>query len=248
MITRLHRACAAACTLSLASLAGADVGFDNFGPGDAYSGSGWIVYGPNAGGAWWTHAFQFTATGSGGITNLVLPMQWLQGENDFSLDLRADNGGTPGAVLGSFAHFSGNISGVAPPTQIAADGTVQITAGTTYWLVGRGYGTSQGTWHQNSINQTGLRAYSFDDGATWTLGTVNIAAFRIEVTGGPAPCYPNCDNSTAQPILNVLDFNCFLNRFTSGDSYANCDQSTAPPVLNVLDFNCFLNRFSAGCP
>jgi hypothetical protein len=48
--------------------------------------------------------------------------------------------------------------------------------------------------------------------------------------------------------LNVLDFNCFLDRFTAGDAYANCDQSTAPPVLNVLDFNCFLNRFTAGCP
>jgi hypothetical protein len=46
----------------------------------------------------------------------------------------------------------------------------------------------------------------------------------------------------------VLDFNCFLNRFSAGDSYANCDQSTTAPVLNVLDFNCFLNRFSAGCP
>jgi hypothetical protein len=63
-----------------------------------------------------------------------------------------------------------------------------------------------------------------------------------------ATCYPNCDGSTAPPVLNVLDFNCFLNRFSAGASYANCDGSTTPPVLNVLDFNCFLNRFSAGCP
>jgi hypothetical protein len=61
-------------------------------------------------------------------------------------------------------------------------------------------------------------------------------------------CYPNCDQSTAEPVLNVLDFNCFLNRFTSGDSYANCDGSSQAPVLNVLDFNCFLNRFTSGCP
>jgi hypothetical protein len=60
-------------------------------------------------------------------------------------------------------------------------------------------------------------------------------------------CYPNCDNSTQQPILNVLDFSCFLNKFAAGDSYANCDNSTQPPVLNVLDFGCFLNRFAAGC-
>jgi hypothetical protein len=29
-------------------------------------------------------------------------------------------------------------------------------------------------------------------------------------------CYPNCDNSTVAPVLNVLDFSCFLNRFAAG--------------------------------
>jgi ELWxxDGT repeat protein len=62
------------------------------------------------------------------------------------------------------------------------------------------------------------------------------------------PCYANCDESAEPPRLNVLDFNCFLNRLAAGDAYANCDHSTSPPVLNVLDFNCFLNRFAAGCP
>jgi hypothetical protein len=42
------------------------------------------------------------------------------------------------------------------------------------------------------------------------------AAFYISGTPGGAPCYPNCDNSTTPPILNVLDFNCFLNRFAAG--------------------------------
>jgi hypothetical protein len=62
------------------------------------------------------------------------------------------------------------------------------------------------------------------------------------------PCYANCDSSVVAPVLNVLDFNCFLNRFTAGDAWANCDGSTAAPALNVLDFNCFLNQFTAGCP
>jgi hypothetical protein len=67
--------------------------------------------------------------------------------------------------------------------------------------------------------------------------------------GSTAPsCYANCDGSTNVPFLNVLDFNCFVNRFQNGDSYANCDGSTVAPVLNVLDFNCFLNSFTAGCP
>jgi hypothetical protein len=63
-----------------------------------------------------------------------------------------------------------------------------------------------------------------------------------------ASCYPNCDNSTTPPVLNVLDFSCFINKYAAGDPYANCDGSTTPPVLNVLDFACFLNRYAAGCP
>ena len=36
-------------------------------------------------------------------------------------------------------------------------------------------------------------------------------------------------------------------RETPVSCYANCDNSTTAPVLNVLDFSCFLNRFAAGC-
>jgi hypothetical protein len=72
--------------------------------------------------------------------------------------------------------------------------------------------------------------------------------WQINIINGTPQCYANCDGSTAAPVLNVLDFNCFLNQFSGGAAYANCDGSTAEPVLNVLDFNCFLNRFAAGCP
>jgi hypothetical protein len=70
-------------------------------------------------------------------------------------------------------------------------------------------------------------------------------------------CYPNCDASTAAPLLNVEDFSCFINEFAAAQAlphqqqlahYANCDQSTTPPVLNVEDFSCFINRFVQGCP
>jgi hypothetical protein len=66
--------------------------------------------------------------------------------------------------------------------------------------------------------------------------------------GNPAPvCYANCDASTTPPTLNILDFNCFLNKFAAGDAWANCDASTTAPALNILDFTCFLNKFAAGC-
>jgi hypothetical protein len=86
--------------------------------------------------------------------------------------------------------------------------------------------------------------------ATFELIQGGVSAQHIGVlveSTTPPPCYANCDGSTTAPVLNVLDFNCFINRFSAGDSYANCDGSTTEPVLNVLDFNCFINRFSEGC-
>jgi hypothetical protein len=71
--------------------------------------------------------------------------------------------------------------------------------------------------------------------------------WRINIVTPPPGCYANCDGSSTAPVLNVLDFNCFLNKFAAGDPYANCDSSTTSPVLNVLDFGCFLNKFAAGC-
>jgi hypothetical protein len=99
----------------------------------------------------------------------------------------------------------------------------------------------------------------FSAGVTYTIGATIYVVSRTpqqgeEVATGTfsialtrPPCYPNCDGSTLPPILNVNDFQCFLNRFAAGESYANCDGSTLPPVLNVNDFQCFLNTYAAGC-
>ncbi|HET9185986.1 MAG TPA: SBBP repeat-containing protein, partial [Solirubrobacterales bacterium] len=113
-----------------------------------------------------------------------------------------------------------------------------------------------------------LRRGTIDPGPTYTAGVLSLALDASEnlylsgsvnnpdlrflaarfATGFAPVCYANCDSSTAPPVLNVLDFNCFLNRFAAGEPSANCDGSTAPPTLNVLDFNCFLSAFGAGCP
>jgi len=78
-------------------------------------------------------------------------------------------------------------------------------------------------------------------------GEFSAVGMGSEVGFAVAACYANCDGSTASPLLNANDFQCFLNAFAAGSSYANCDWSTAPPVLNANDFQCFLNAFAAGC-
>jgi hypothetical protein len=92
------------------------------------------------------------------------------------------------------------------------------------------------------------------NGGIFVVGWARIASLAHNqailwvLPSDPPPCYPNCDQSTTPPVLNVGDFTCFLQRFAAGDAYANCDNSTTPPVLNVGDFTCFLQRFAAGCP
>ncbi len=39
----------------------------------------------------------------------------------------------------------------------------------------------------------------------------------------------------------------FWSTFVPDPCYVNCDASTSPPILNINDFNCFLNKFAAGC-
>lgn len=72
-----------------------------------------------------------------------------------------------------------------------------------------------------------------------------VAGARLNLSN--ADCYANCDRSTVPPILNVNDFQCFLNLFAARDSRANCDASTAAPTLNANDFQCFLGNYAAGC-
>ncbi len=62
-------------------------------------------------------------------------------------------------------------------------------------------------------------------------------------------CYADCDTSTGVGVLDIFDFLCFGNRFSSNDPYAcDCDTSTGMGVCDIFDFLCFGNAFNAGCP
>ena len=64
-----------------------------------------------------------------------------------------------------------------------------------------------------------------------------------------AGCYADCDTSTGVGVLDIFDFLCFGNRFSSNDPYAcDCDTSTGVGVCDIFDFLCFGNEFNAGCP
>ena len=158
--------------------------------------------------------------------------------------------------------FSATVSGFSimfAPQELGCDDTARMRA-TAYLngvLVGSnvGYASPPGTWPTGTLTYTNAAGfnrvvvhYDLRPPTCQDWGPIFLADNMTATPGGAPPCYANCDGSTIPPLLNVLDFNCFLNRFSAGDPYANCDGSTIPPALNVLDFNCFLNAFAAGCP
>jgi hypothetical protein len=120
-----------------------------------------------------------------------------------------------------------------------------LRAGQPYWIVlscqlhnlNPGWNWSNGSH--------GFVALSY--GGTVNFNTGGEGAVTATTIEGTLACHANCDRSTVVPILNVNDFQCFLNAFATGDPLANCDSSSVPPALNINDFQCFLNAFAAGC-
>ena len=68
----------------------------------------------------------------------------------------------------------------------------------------------------------GNQGYYRVDGGAWTPSVTAFGYqtdFSFTVIGAqrtPQTCYANCDNSTNTPVLNILDFICFLNSFSAG--------------------------------
>jgi V8-like Glu-specific endopeptidase len=100
-------------------------------------------------------------------------------------------------------------------------------------------------WTINAGNEQLLRINAATGAATVVGATGGIfgasSGISAVLTGGPQPCYANCDGTGG---LTGNDFQCFLNAYAAGQSYANCDGVGG---LTANDFSCFLNAYAAGC-
>ena len=80
----------------------------------------------------------------------------------------------------------------------------------SWWTVAGSGGTSAG----GGFTVTGTIGQP-DASALLAGGSFSChAGFWGDAAG--APCYANCDNSSAPPILNANDFQCFLNKYAAG--------------------------------
>ena len=171
--------------------------------------------------------------GSGGVLGLQFPTS-----TSLATVMEALAPGSSSALAGDFYNCSGQLPIVFPPqTQMGS----QVISGITV-----NYALTLGF----QIDGTGVASFSL----TNVVLTPSILVGSLVFDSGSAAltkvyvCPANCDGSTTAPVLNVLDFSCFLQKFAAGEPLSNCDCSTTEPTLNVADFTCFLHEFAAGCP
>jgi hypothetical protein len=73
----------------------------------------------------------------------------------------------------------------------------------------------------------------------------SLVTLRLHSAGAPVACLFRSHN---YPVPASHPFLTITAGIVVPPCYANCDASSTPPVLNVLDFGCFLNHFATGCP
>ena len=137
-------------------------------------------------------ASSFTTDGDPAVltgANLLLFAQ--NSPATFDLDLRADDGGMPGTVLGTFGNRPSTSSGTA--SLLTFNGDFSLTPNTTYWLVVTSLSGAGGWPQANTTDAVGVwtlggLVYSFDGGATW-IGSEPDAAnyFSLDATVAPEP-------------------------------------------------------------
>ena len=190
---------------------------------------------------------QIRAGVAGTLEGIVLTLNGPQG-SQMDVRIRLGDGPSVNPVL-----FSTQLTKATPDDEVVfvnmQASAIALTAGQTFVMETQGNDTMCGLIGNYVDPAMGPPLYPEP---LFLGGTAFPAGWRhgftsYMITGGPAPCYANCDASTTPPVLNVSDFVCFLNAFAAGDPSANCDNSTTPPTLNILDFVCFLGRFTAGC-
>src|SRR5208283_5107227 len=72
--------------------------------------TGWTVSGSGYIGTSFTAANEFQVTSSGAATQIDVGIGYVYGVNSFYVNIEADNGGTPGAILASFTGLSSGVT------------------------------------------------------------------------------------------------------------------------------------------
>lgn len=178
-----------------AAVASADVTYNNY---DSYFGYdaavAWNVFGGGTGIGSQDFGEQFTASTSGSLQDIILPVSNLLGAGTYGVQLYSDNSGTLGTVLDSWTGVdtNGSFGSNNPSTLLGGSSAVSIVAGSSYWVVASPdnapNSTLAATWNENDTGATGNIVYSSDFGATWNYASgETLAALQVNVIPSAAP-------------------------------------------------------------
>jgi PEP-CTERM motif len=167
----------------------ADVVFNNFGAGDAFSASGLILQGESVGtigNVDQAAAFTVGATPAR-LTGITLGIGVdgppNTGTGPLDVILAADAAGLPGAALRTLS-LNANATG-DQTVSVSDGGTLVLAANTTYWVIADGKTTFDGSWRFNNIGDQGPTAGRSNLGA-WNLHSIDGDRFAFRVEGRPA--------------------------------------------------------------
>jgi PEP-CTERM motif len=180
--------------------------YSNLGTGtDVYSCcTGWTISGTGTLGTSFTTANEFQVVQSGNPIQIDVAVGYVTGVNSFYLDVDADNGGQPGAVLASFTNLSSstNFGYCCGLISIFGIGGLSLNTGTNYWMVLGPTDSSATTWGAWNFSNSamGLDAYSTDGGKSWiNNGNQPQGAFDILTGCALGNQSPDCGPPVPEP-------------------------------------------------
>ncbi|MFG0258993.1 MAG: PEP-CTERM sorting domain-containing protein [Phycisphaerales bacterium JB041] len=191
--------CACGLVASAASIAAADIAFNNYGPdngGFDYNwGIGWTVAGPNNGSGQFgvEQALSFTAEASGELTSIWVPVWRVPFSNpadEVTVHLATyipNTPPTPADVLESWTLIEfPSWSDWSMPHQLDSAGGIAIEDGTTYWIWMEGGDTTWCGWAMvNDPRETTMHTLR-RDGEEWLpIAQETASGLRVDVV--PAP-------------------------------------------------------------
>jgi hypothetical protein len=178
-----------AVAIAAPGVASADV-FSNLGAGQSYD----TTSGNPVGNAFdsndYAEGVSFTpsATTNFGSVSLALSCFFVC-PDDYTVDLTADAGAQPGAVIESFTLSGAALGPVGNNNPLVVAKSVLyplLTAGTAYWITTSSSLDDSITWNFNSTGDTSPEAISTDGGASW-FSPSGLTPGALEVDPAPEP-------------------------------------------------------------
>jgi len=138
--------CVVMLVLATAAISQAQTIFSNLSPDPLGSGHDWVLNGSPT--SFEALAAGFTPSTTCTVGNVIVPLQYWSGTNDFVVSLAASNSsGTPD--MASLLYSWGNVAVGSTVESLAPSSLVTLTGGNQYWLVVTpGASDTLGSWNQ----------------------------------------------------------------------------------------------------